>query len=147
MPKRIIGFAALSILLVAAFAFTGCKKEEPLKAGDLVYCQYYQGEGNFWEPAKVVSVQGEEVTVKWDDTFAKSDSTAAKHVSEVVKRARPNPKKLKEGSVIIIHPPIFLYPYKGTIAKIEGDRYLVDYKSGSVERQDTVDIDALWKFK
>lgn len=146
MPKRIIGFAALSILLVAAFSLTGCKKEEPLKVGDLVYTQYSEGEGNFWDPAKITAIEGEEVTVKWDDSFVKMDSVAKKHVSEVVKRDRPDPKKLKPGSVVIIKS-IFLYPYKGTIAKIEGDRYLVNYKSGSVERQDTVDIDALWKFK
>jgi FKBP-type peptidyl-prolyl cis-trans isomerase 2 len=143
--SRITNIFAACVLVL--FVLTGCKKEEPLKVGDLVYTQYSQGEGNFWEPGKITAIEGEEVTVKWDDAFAKIDSIAKKHSSEVVKRERPDPKTLKVGSVIIIHPTIFLYPYKGKIAKIDGDRYIVDYKSGSVDRQDTVDIDALWKYR
>lgn len=144
IPRITNIFAACVFVLLV---MTGCKKEEALKIGDLVYTQYSQGEGNFWEPAKITAIEGEEVTVKWDDSFAKIDSIAKKHSSEVVKRERPDPKKLKEGSTVIIHPRIFLYPYKGKIAKIDGDRYIVDYKSGSVDRQDTVDIDALWKYR
>lgn len=143
--SRIIYPCVTTFILI--IGVTGCKKEEALKVGDLVYTQYFQGEGNFWEPAKIIAVEGEEITVKWDDAFAKVDSIAKKHMSEVVKRERPDPKKLKAGSAIIIHPTIFLYPYKGKIAKVEGDRYIVDYKSGSVDRQDTVDIDALWKYR
>ncbi|NLI98959.1 hypothetical protein GX441_09930 [bacterium] len=137
----------LLLATVLFFAFISCKKEDPLKEGDLVFCQDDPGEGNFWEPAKVVKVENETVTIAWDDTFMKDGPEAQKSISEVVKRQQADPKKVKENMAIIIHPPVFLYPYKGIIEKVMGDRYIVRYKSGSVERHDTVDITSLYKYK
>lgn len=137
------------LLSVAALAisFIGCEKKVPLAEGDMAWCQYYQGEGNMWEPVKVISIDGDNVVIEWEDTFMKDEPQTEKHVSEVIKKERPDPKKLKEGTVVIIHHPSFLYPYKGIISKIEDDRYIVKYKSGSVEREDDVAFDALWKYE
>ena len=145
MKKNILMILGVALVLVLAL---GCgEKATVLKVGDLVFTQYYQGEGNFWDPGKIIAIEGEEVTVKWDDAFAKSDSVAKKHISEVVKKEPLDAKKVKAGMEVIVHPPEWLCPYKGEVTAVEGNDYIVSYKSGSVDVIDTVDISALWKYK
>jgi|GEM_PF-6051208 len=146
MNKKLVALLMGFAVLVLATGFSGCEKEDPLVVGDLVWCQSYTGEGNMWEPAKVTAIEGEEVTIKWEDPFMKESEEQAKHKSEVVKKAVPDPKKIKVGQEIIVHPPQFLYPYKGEIVEIIDNDYVVSYKSGSADLVDTVDLGALWKY-
>ncbi|MBD3285673.1 hypothetical protein GF359_04375 [candidate division WOR-3 bacterium] len=138
----IVGFAVLAL----ATGFSGCEKEEPLAVGDLVWCQAYAGEGNDWETAEVIEIEGEQITVKWEDPFMNDAPEETRHKSEVVKKIALEAKKIKPGMEALIHAPNRSYPYKGEIVAVEGNDYIVEFKSGSADIVDTVDITSLWKF-
>jgi FKBP-type peptidyl-prolyl cis-trans isomerase 2 len=144
MSKKITSILLLTIAV--AFILTGCKKEDKIEVGDMVYAQWWEGEGHSWEEAKVVAIEGDEVTIEWKDTWAKGDETqVAKHIRKVVKRLPLEAKKVKEGMTVLVEPPDYADLYKGTVTKIEGDRYTVDFKSGDVMITREVGIEALWK--
>ncbi len=148
--KKVRGFLLVSTVLIGVvFVAAGCKKEEPLKVGEVVYSQWSEGEHHGWEEAKVIAIEGEEVSIKWKNTFAKgSDTMPSKHISKVIKRKPLDAKKAKVSMKVLIHPPAYLYLYKGEIVKIEDDRYTVKYSpGGTVENEEEVGIEALWWYK
>lgn len=143
MNKKIISVVLISLMMLAVFA--GCAKEDKIEVGDMVYSQWWEGEGHSWEEAKVIAIEGDEVTIEWKDTWAKSESQVAKHLRKVVKRTPLEAKKVKEGMVVLVEPPDYADLYKGKVTKIEDDRYTVEFLSGSATIERELGIEALWK--
>jgi len=144
MTKKL---AAILLLTIAvSFVFTGCKKEDKIEVDEMVYSQWWEGEGHSWEEAKVIAIEGDEITIEWKETWAKGDEIqVSKHISKVVKRIRLEAKKVKEGMTVLLEPPDYAGLYKAKVTKIEDERYTVEFKSGDVLITREVGIESLWK--
>ncbi len=141
--------ALLMVTLMMGFLAGACKgkKEESLNPGDPVFAQWIEGEGETWEEARVVKVEGDKVTIAWKDTFAKGGETeVTKDRSKVVKIKKLKKDEVKEGMKVMVQPPGYsswVY-FMGKVTGINGDRYRVKFKAGSTENEVEVGIDALW---
>ncbi|MBN2379343.1 hypothetical protein JXM67_06020 [candidate division WOR-3 bacterium] len=145
MVKKTAMIVVCTMLALGFFIASDCKKEEPLAEGDLVYAQYWEGEGEGWEEAKVVSLEGEEATIEWKRLGIKSEPQATKHINKIVKMVPLEAKKVKEGTKVIVQADDLLYQYVGKVTKKDKDIFTVDFLYGDTTYTREVGIQYLWK--
>lgn len=145
MIKKIALLVVCMVLITGTFLAFDCEKGKPLAVGNLVYAQYWEGEGEGWEEAKIEAIEGEEATIRWKRMGIKSDSTATKHIGKLVKMVQLEPKKVAVGTRVIIQSDDLLYLYVGKVTAIEDDVYTVDFPYGDVPYTREVGIQYLWK--
>ena len=126
--KKAVSCLALFVLLAAATAATA---QEKAKAGDVVWAEW---KPNAWYHGKIAKIDGKDFHIAFDD-----GDKATVDASKIALDRAPKKDLVKvDTRVLAKFKQTRFYP--GKIAKIDGDRYDIQFDDGDV---DSVALDDL----